>query len=107
MIAKIIEVTDGKVTTSDFVVPPPTPQRKKNREKSKRTAVGSYLEKTGQKQKDFAARIGITPAHLSRICQGASMPSLPVAFRIEAATNGAVTAADFMDPPAPAEPEAA
>lgn len=41
-----------------------------------------YFEAGTETQKDFAARLGISQAHLSRIVSGAAAPSLAVAVRI-------------------------
>jgi transcriptional regulator with XRE-family HTH domain len=39
---------------------------------------------------DFARRIGITQARLSRLLAGRSYPDIPLALEIERATDGAV-----------------
>ncbi len=50
----------------------------------------TYLEETGEKQTDFAARVSTTVATISRIVGGTLRPSLDLAHRIERATNGRV-----------------
>jgi transcriptional regulator with XRE-family HTH domain len=54
------------------------------------TDLRSHLEATGEKQSDFAARVGTTPATISRLCTGLLKPALDLAHRIEVATDGNV-----------------
>jgi hypothetical protein len=51
--------------------------------------------------KGFAALIGVHFTNVYRYIAGARMPRPGVMQRIAAATNGAVTAADFYETPAP------
>jgi len=66
----------------------------------------SYLRETNLKQADFASRVGVTEAAVSRWCNGKGRPSWDVLARIASVSGGAVTAADFM-PDAPAGQAAA
>jgi len=50
----------------------------------------AYLDDTGEKQTDFAARVNTTVATISRIVGGSLRPSLDLAHRIERATDGKV-----------------
>lgn len=50
----------------------------------------AYLDETGEKQIDFAARVSTTVATISRIAGGTLRPSLDLAHRIERATDGKV-----------------
>ncbi|MCW1985569.1 UNVERIFIED_ORG: transcriptional regulator with XRE-family HTH domain [Sphingomonas sp. R1F5B] len=54
------------------------------------TDLKTYLEETGEKQSDFAARVQTSNATISRLCSGALRPSLEMAHRIERATAGRV-----------------
>lgn len=54
------------------------------------TDLRSYLTETGEKQSEFAGRVDTTPATISRLCDGSLKPSLELAHRIEAATDGKV-----------------
>jgi plasmid maintenance system antidote protein VapI len=49
-----------------------------------------YLEETGEKQTEFAARVGTTDATVSRLVAGNLRPGLDLALRIERATDGKV-----------------
>jgi transcriptional regulator with XRE-family HTH domain len=48
------------------------------------TDLADFLEKTGERQEDFAARVGTTQAHISRIVNGESMPRPELAEAIAA-----------------------
>ena len=50
----------------------------------------SYLTATGMRQKDFAAKAGITPSYLHDLLSGRRDPSLATAGKIAAATKGKV-----------------
>lgn len=50
----------------------------------------TYLRDAGEKQSGFAARVGTSPATVSRLCNGTLRPALDLAHRIEAATDGKV-----------------
>jgi transcriptional regulator with XRE-family HTH domain len=50
----------------------------------------SYLDKTGATLREFGRDARISASFLSEITSGLKNPSLPVALRIQAATNGAV-----------------
>jgi DNA-binding transcriptional regulator YdaS (Cro superfamily) len=51
---------------------------------------------------ELARRIGVSPQHITGLCDGSSWPSRAVARAIERETDGAVTADDFvhLDPEA-------
>lgn len=57
--------------------------------------LADWLEKTGEKQAAFAGKVDISEPHLSLILSGKRGPSLGLAKRIEAATNGKVRAIDL------------
>ena len=46
-------------------------------------------------QTEFAATIGVSPAFISFMCAGVKRPGIDTLARIERATDGAVTVADF------------
>lgn len=56
--------------------------------------LNQYLKESGVRQADFADRVNTTQAHISRLCaEGATRsPSVDLAKRIEAETDGAVPA---------------
>lgn len=55
--------------------------------------LSEYLTQNGIRQEDFAARIGVTQATVSRLKAEIMRPSIKVAARIEAETGGAIPAA--------------
>ena len=65
--------------------------------------LAAWLEKQGEKKRDFAARCGLSAAYVSQLCADppAFWPSRDVIARIRDATDGAVTANDFMAETAP------
>lgn len=50
----------------------------------------TYLKSSGQTQSEFAAKVGTTPATISRLCSKSLNPTLDLAHRIESATEGSV-----------------
>ena len=54
-----------------------------------------YLEVNGTKANWMAANLGITPAHMSRIINGPTQPSLSLRKLIEVKTGGAVREEDW------------
>jgi transcriptional regulator with XRE-family HTH domain len=50
-------------------------------------SLADFLEKTETTQADFAARVGVKQAAISRFVHGARTPSLPLALRIAEAAN--------------------
>jgi transcriptional regulator with XRE-family HTH domain len=74
----------------------------------------AFITSHGIKQAEFAASIGATQSMVSRLINGAAIPSLSLAAKIERATGGAVPASSWIpetDPPAvpstPTEEDAA
>lgn len=61
----------------------------------------SYLDDTGEKQAEFAARVRTTPATISRLCAGLLKPSLDLAHEIELATGGRVPTETWVSSIAP------
>jgi len=57
--------------------------------------LSEYLETYGLKHVTFAKKVGITPANLSNIVNGKSMPCLETALKIEIATDRIVTCEDL------------
>jgi transcriptional regulator with XRE-family HTH domain len=64
-----------------------------------------YLDEKSLNATAFAAAVGVEPSTVTRLLRGERTPSLALAARIRAATEGKVTADDFL--PAPASTEAA
>jgi DNA-binding transcriptional regulator YdaS (Cro superfamily) len=58
--------------------------------------LADYLDRTRIPRGEFAALIGATGGWVTQLCQGDGWPSRAMAERIAAATNGQVTANDFM-----------
>lgn len=58
----------------------------------------AYLEASGEKQTDFAARVNTTVATISRIVGGTLRPSLDLAHRIERASGGKVRTENWEKP---------
>ncbi|WP_090739594.1 helix-turn-helix domain-containing protein [Paracoccus tibetensis] len=52
--------------------------------------LGEYLRASGTRQEDFASRVGVTQATISRLVRGVASPSIDMAAAIKAATGGAV-----------------
>lgn len=51
------------------------------------TDLAHYLEATGTRQEDFAAKVGTTQAHISRIANGEAVPRPELAERIAEEAN--------------------
>ena len=58
-----------------------------------------WFKTSGAKQKDFAASLGVAASRISQLTSGET-PSLDLALKIRALTNGAVRPEDFQDTPA-------
>lgn len=54
------------------------------------TCLKDYLTNTKIRQQDFAATIGVEQASVSRLQSGQQIPTLQLAIKIEAVTNGEV-----------------
>lgn len=63
--------------------------------------LSTHIEKSGETQAAWAERFGISAGHLSLILSGQKLPSLRLAFRIEAATGGGVPVSSWSVPAAP------
>lgn len=59
------------------------------------STLSTYLKANGVTQEAFAEQIGVSQAHIAKIC-GVKKPSLAVALRIERATDGAVPASSWI-----------
>lgn len=71
----------------------------------RRMKLSSYLSTHKMTQAEFAERIGLSKAQLSRLVAGRRQPSPETMKRIAEATDNAVMPNDFFDlPPAPAAP---
>lgn len=55
-----------------------------------------YLEVNGITQKFFSKKIGVNPTHLSRWVSGKTIPRINYIMEVEKATNGAVSARDWV-----------
>ena len=60
-------------------------------------SLSDYLKNNGISAREFAQRVGLSPAGLHGIMHKRNIPSLPVAIRIEDATGGAVPARAWLD----------
>lgn len=49
--------------------------------------LSEFFEKTGTRQDEFAARIGVGAPYVSQLARGLRTPSLPLALRIAAAAH--------------------
>lgn len=63
--------------------------------------LADWLRRNNIGDADFASRVGTDRTTISRIRRGKQRPSLDLAGRIAAATKGAITANDFVEPVAP------
>lgn len=59
--------------------------------------LSAYLTISRLTQRAFAARIGVDPSIVSRLCANHMTPSLHLAIQIERETNGAVPASSWVD----------
>lgn len=51
------------------------------------TNLREFLERSGERQQDFAKRVGVSSSYVSRLASGRRTPSLPMAVRIADAAN--------------------
>lgn len=58
--------------------------------------LADYLKSTRIRRGEFAEMIGVSGGRITQLCDGTSWPSKDVAERISRATEGHVTANDFM-----------
>jgi DNA-binding transcriptional regulator YdaS (Cro superfamily) len=58
-----------------------------------------FLASEKMTRADFACRIGVHPVTVSKWCSGAMRPGWAAIERIQAVTEGRVTAQDFMAAP--------
>ncbi|ANK73627.1 hypothetical protein FA04_13955 [Ensifer adhaerens] len=59
-------------------------------------ALQSFLDQKRERLSAFAIRIGRSPSTLSRTLAGERNPSVDLALDVEAGTEGAVTASEFL-----------
>ena len=59
--------------------------------------LSKFLRESEVTQAQFAARVGLSQATVSKLASGTLSPSLQVAVRIERATGGAVCVASWVD----------
>ncbi len=64
-----------------------------------------WLKDSGISARELASQVETTEATISRLKNGHALPSLELAGRIAEATDGAVTANDFLDPGPSERPE--
>ena len=57
--------------------------------------LNQWLRDHNYTQTEFASMVGVTPAFISMMCAGVKRPGIDTLARIERATDGAVTVADF------------
>lgn len=58
--------------------------------------IARYLALTGEKQTEFAKRVGISDAYLSQIIRGHRGVSLATALKLEGATHNKVKIAELV-----------
>jgi len=58
--------------------------------------VADWLNESDTTQAALAAALGVSKAYVSMLSSGQRVPSLAVALRVQAATGGEVTPADFI-----------
>lgn len=58
--------------------------------------LAEWLSREKITRTDFATRVGVSPSHVTGICDGASWPSRKLILEIERQTSGEVTANDFV-----------
>jgi len=66
-----------------------------------------FIKASGKTRSSWAEELGIAKSYLSDLLNGNRQPSLSLAFRIERLTDGAVPAASWITPEAPASEDAA
>lgn len=59
--------------------------------------LAAFLTRTNQRQSDFAKRIGVDQATVSRLARRTHKPSLELAIRIERETDGQVPAVCWVE----------
>jgi DNA-binding transcriptional regulator YdaS (Cro superfamily) len=72
--------------------------------KTVRMKLSDWMTSNEAKVDDFARQIGVHLVTVYKLRAGKSLPSVRVAAAIERATNGAVTAADFVPRQSPETP---
>ncbi len=63
------------------------------------TQLRDFLATTKTKQSDLAKRLGVSVAYMSELVNGSKSPGYELAFRIEDATSGAVSARSWLPSP--------
>jgi len=63
--------------------------------------LNEYLTESNLKEADFGRLVGLSQSAINRLRRGESWPPADTAAKIRAATDGKVTANDFMLPAAP------
>lgn len=58
--------------------------------------LADYLREAGLTSSQFAEVVGVPPSTITRIVRGDRTPRIETAAKIALATNGAVTANDFL-----------
>ena len=62
------------------------------------TQLRDFLSATKTKQSDLARRLGVSVAYMSELVNGSKTPGFELAFKIEDATGGAVSARSWLPP---------
>ncbi|NDV53872.1 helix-turn-helix transcriptional regulator [Salipiger sp. PrR003] len=60
-------------------------------------ALSAYLSRKSIKQAEFALKVGLSQATISRLASGTLSPSLAVAVRIDRETQGAVPPSSWVE----------
>lgn len=65
------------------------------------TQLRDFLAASKTKQSDLAKRLGVSVAYMSELVNGSKSPGYELAFKIEDATGGAVSARSWLPSPEP------
>ncbi|MBM1813434.1 helix-turn-helix domain-containing protein [Pseudosulfitobacter pseudonitzschiae] len=62
------------------------------------TTLDQFLKETQQTQRDFARAVGVSASYMNEIVKGGKSPSLSIAAKIEAHTQGRVPMSALLPP---------
>ncbi len=74
-----------------------------SRPAEKRSRLGVWVEERGWTRQQLADKLGIVRGSATRLCSGVRRPSLELALKIEALTEGAVPVGYWTEIPAHAK----
>jgi transcriptional regulator with XRE-family HTH domain len=75
-------------------------KRRVGRPVLKRSKLGVWIDERGWTRQQLADKLGIELGSAARLCSGGRRPSLEVALKIEALTEGAVPVSYWIEIPA-------